>query len=116
MILKPDIPDLLKKAKTFDNNTRKIFGRANKPTKFKFVISEKDYRITEQDNSEHNIIFNTSPNRSSSKSNAHLLLSISKVVQKVVTTLKKKTAKKDPTVELQRILKPLVKLPLVVLH
>ena len=30
MILKPDIPDLLKEAKTFDNDTRKIFKRAKK--------------------------------------------------------------------------------------
>ena len=94
MILKPDIPDLMKEAKTFDNNARTRFRCANKPTKFKFVLSDKDYKITEQDDSEHNIIVNTSPDRSSSKSNTHLLLSISKVVQKVVTTSKKQNQQK----------------------
>jgi hypothetical protein len=57
MILKSDIPDLLKEAKTFDNDTKKRFKRANKQNKFKFILSDKDYRIAEQDDSEHNIIF-----------------------------------------------------------
>jgi len=84
MILKPDIPNLMKEAKTLDNNTRKRLKHANKPTEFKFVLSDKDYRITEQANSEHNTIFNTSTNRSSARSHAHLLLSTSEVIQKVV--------------------------------
>ena len=88
-ILKPKIPDLLKDAKRLDNDTRKGFKCAKKTFKFKFVFSDKDSIIIEQEDSEHNTIFNTSPNRSSRKSDAHLLLSISKVFQKVVTTLKK---------------------------
>jgi hypothetical protein len=113
-LLKPDITDILKIAKS-DSNTKRRFWRATNPTNFQ--LTDTDYKTTGNDVCDEKPTYNCSSARNSDKITDELLLNISSVIKSALTSLqKKKTTAKDLAKGPSTSLKPLMRVPLLLLH
>ncbi len=73
MLLKPDIPMILKE-ENMDEDKRERFSRAKKPSEFS--ITKIDYKNTESEEADDELTFNTSPDKHKNKTNEELLQNI----------------------------------------
>ena len=87
MLLKPDIPMILKE-ENMDEDTRERFSRAKKPSKFS--ITKMDYKNTVSEEADNEPTFNTSPNKHNNKTNEELLQNISTGLTNILTVTSKK--------------------------
>ncbi len=87
MLLKPDIPMILKE-KNMDENTRKRFSCAKKPSKFS--ITKMDYKNTVSEEADDEPTFNTSPDKHKNKTNKELLQHISTGLINILTSASNK--------------------------
>ncbi len=114
MLLKPDIPMILKE-ENMDEDKRERFSCAKKPSEFS--ITDMYYKNTVSEEADDEPTFNTSPNKHKNKTNKELLQNISTGLTNILTVaLKKKGNNKNSRSERSVSLKTLLRLFLLSWH